>query len=637
MTVYISAIEIKNYRNFSHLNLKSFPRGAVVVGENGSGKSNLLRALRLVLDPSLPDSARRLHESDIWRGALEQSGPVEVLVSVELMGFENDVDAKSVLSHCVLPGTPYRAKLTYRFAPNLSSSSDDTANDELTLDDYDFEIFGGNDRGQDASRVKRDIGLQVLDALRDAETDLSSWRRNPLRQLLESTPLDEENLKKTAASMAKSADQLRQDNAIPELEKSISERLAVLAGSRIPITPSLGFVSSAPHELVRSIRMFIDDDRRHPIADASLGSANVLYLALLLELLERQRESLGHVETLLAVEEPEAHLHVALQRRLFRSLLRSGSAPILTTHSPHIASVTPVKSLVLLRGTPGGSVGTTTAELDLSEAEAADIERYLDVSRAEVLFASFVILVEGISELYVLPALAEACGFDLDGHGVVVASIHGTDFAPYAKLLGPNGLDIPFAIITDGDAAPDGNNRTEAGLRRAIKLIDPDDSALLARVTSLSQSPRAAREAARAELIKVAQENDIYVGQQTLETDIAELFPAEIVAAHSELTDTQNAKNEVADGLLNETSADPDLEIRKSYLKRIGALGKGRFAQRLASHLETRDLDALVPMQTLPDGSQSYDYGKADYLFAALDQAAMTVRGGVRLRTSSDF
>lgn len=602
----------------------------MIVGENGSGKSNLLRAIRLVIDPSLPDSARRLQESDIWHGASAnlQDGPA-VEVSIELAGFDNDVDAKSVLSRCIMPGSPYRAKLTYRFSPRVSPEdvADDGDTDPISIEDYDFQIFAADDAGKDASRVKNDIGLKVLGALRDVEADLSSWRRNPLRPLLEAAPLDEENLRITAEAMAAAATQLGMDPAIPKLEKRITERLENMAGARLPITAKLGFASSAPDELVRAIRLFIDAQLKHPVGDASLGSANVLYLALLLELFAQQRESKGLVETLLAVEEPEAHLHVALQRRLFRYLLRSETAPILTTHSPHIASVAPLNSIVLLRETGNASTGTTSAGLSFTPAEAADVERYLDVTRAEILFASFVILVEGISELYLLPAIAEACGFDLDGHGVVVASIHGTDFAPYARLLGPEGLGVPFAIVTDGDAAADKNGLTEAGIRRAMRLLDPDDTHKWKdAVAALAGLDGDNYLKYRLPFVEHTRGNGIFVGSQTLETDMADLFADQFQVAFEELSTVSNAHDDVRAGLKNEGLASPDMETRRKYLKRISGIGKGRFAQRLAAHVESLDLAVIAPVSKSAAGVDETDYGKAEYLFKVLDQASRAVR-----------
>ena len=64
---------------------------------------------------------------------------------------------------------------------------------------------------------------------------------------------------------------------------------------------------------------------------------------------------------MLAVEEPEAHLHPVLQRQLFRALLRAETALAVTTHSPHIAAVSPLSALILLRATTDeGTIAATT-------------------------------------------------------------------------------------------------------------------------------------------------------------------------------------------------------------------------------------------------------------------------------------
>ncbi|MCX5443863.1 ATP-dependent endonuclease [Streptomyces sp. NBC_00063] len=287
------------------------------------------------------------------------------------------------------------------------------------------------------------MALRVLPALRDAEADLHNWRRSPLHDLLERLPLDPANLKATASAIATAVDQLTKDANVAKLEKHLTDRLQAMLGPRLAVEPTLGFASSQPDELIRAVRLFLDTARRRGISDTSLGSANVIYLGLLLEALSQQRVDEQFVATLIAVEEPEAHLHVSLQRHLFGYLLRSGPALILTTHSPHIAAVAPVRSFIVLRATETGTVGASTATLPVTSEEAADLERYIDISRAEVLFASAVILVEGLAELYVLPAVAAAAGFDLDAYGTVVASVHGTDFKPYRTLLGPRGLNTP--------------------------------------------------------------------------------------------------------------------------------------------------------------------------------------------------
>src|SRR5438105_9757597 len=113
----LSRIRIENFRNFKLLDI-SLSEHAVIVGENKIGKSNLLYALRLVLDPSLPDSARQLREEDFWDGIprpLKQDD--RILISVEFSDFENNINELAALAEHLVGVTPMTSRLTYVFQP----------------------------------------------------------------------------------------------------------------------------------------------------------------------------------------------------------------------------------------------------------------------------------------------------------------------------------------------------------------------------------------------------------------------------------------------------------------------------------------------------------------------------------------
>jgi len=117
---------------------------------------------------------------------------------------------------------------------------------------------------------------------------------------------------------------------------------------------------------------------------------------------------------------------------------------------------------------PEGTVGCSTAAASFTDAEVDDLARYLDVTRAEMLFARGIILVEGDAERYLVPAFAEKMDKPLDKLGITVCSVAGTNFVPYVKLL--TALDIPFAVVTDWDAPGDEDEKRALGWNRTIKL-----------------------------------------------------------------------------------------------------------------------------------------------------------------------
>lgn len=586
--MYLSRIRITNFRNFHDFDVR-LGRTSVVVGENSVGKTNLIFALQLILDPRLPESSRQLREEDFWEGLTQPvQNRAEIEVSVEYQDFQNQPSMFAVLQpYCVRAPAPDTARLTYRFRPKPHLVN----HPDLTINDYEFLVFGGVDEKNRLDfDVRRWIPIEVLPALRDAESDLGAWRQSPLRPLVEKLDIDHATLEEVACRIDGATEQLLADTEIQQLVLKMQERISKMVGGVHAIETSLGFTPTVPERLARELRLFGDGTRQRRVGELSLGLNNVLYLALLALELERKEEALERASTTLAIEEPEAHLHPHLQRLVFRDFLRRESPLVLTTHSPHIASVAPLKSVVLLRDDPNGdgTKGTSTHEVGFSDTDVVDLERYLDATRAEILFARGVILVEGASEMFLVPEIAARMGTPLDQYGITVCSVHGIDFMPYAKLLGPQGLAIPFVILTDGDWRVTSNgDRVSAGLRRAARLagvLSPDQSADLANM-SKNREWKALRE--------MANQIGVFVGDQTLEVDLFnEGHGPEIVDTMEELGLSTPRKKALRQILERDTQLN-DEDIA-TLLRSVEGLGKGRVSQRLAGQVDAAKSPAYI-------------------------------------------
>lgn len=569
----ISRVRIKNFANFSDLDVET-GESIVIVGENKVGKSNFIRALQLVLDPGLPDRDRQLGLDQFWDGLGAHKLGETVEVSIDLTDFTDDPRLMAHLNDCVVdPGPPMVSRLTYRFQPkaNLGRAPEGLA-------DYEFIVFGGDDLDMAVgSGVRRMLPLDVQVALRDAEKDLSSWRNSPLRPLIEelTLSLDEGAREEIQEQVDAAQAELAGHAEVVASANRIGERLVAIAGEQHAVPVTLGLAPTRVEALLRSLRLLIDNGARG-IPEASLGTANLIFMALKSLELDRLVEEGERDHTFFAVEEPEAHLHPHVQRLVYRYFLGSDDgddAPpvttILTTHSPHIASVTPIRSVVLLRhdAPTDATVAVSTANAPLTARDEADLQRYIDVSRGEIFFARGVILVEGDAERFLVPAFADALDIPLDMLGISVCSVGGTNFTPYVKLLGSQGLKIPHVILTDRDP-----NGTKPPLvrRRLIRVLELVED-------GIDYGPMNADA-----VIARAGTFGYFVNGNTLEP---ELWAGGLAEDMQTVILQELALGQERQAEIQEWVDDPDELDEDRLVALIERIGKGRFAQALAPHV----------------------------------------------------
>jgi hypothetical protein len=139
--MHISRVVIRNFRSFEHLDVPISPGTSCVIGENNTGKTNILHAIRLCIDANLSSAYRSLIPDDI-HSTVSIAQPNQVLIGLEIDDFAGKTNEEALVGAWQF--TPGRARLIYRYRPKLGVREDletgEIAPGNLTRDDYQWEI-----------------------------------------------------------------------------------------------------------------------------------------------------------------------------------------------------------------------------------------------------------------------------------------------------------------------------------------------------------------------------------------------------------------------------------------------------------------------------------------------------------------
>lgn len=482
--MYLSGIRIENFRLFGSGDdafvLSLQPGLTALIGENDAGKTAVMDALRLVLGTRDQDM-QRVDPADFHLPDGAADAAAEIIVRLRFQGLTAaDRGAfAEYLTYENLDGPATTALVVTWIAkrgPKDGAPRRTTPPEWRTGEKGDGPLLDLN------ARVL--LTATYLRPLRDAERAMSAGRGSRLSQILQHT----REITKTGVAFEttdphKDPSQLSVlglgDYATFLFGKSKGVGLArsrlnqdylqPLSFANDPLSARIG-VNSAGDDASRlrqlleklDLSLTRDLDADNP-QNRGLGSNNLLFMAC--ELLLLAAESDGF--PLLLIEEPEAHLHPQRQLRLMSFLQAQGEKRradeqkiqiIVSTHSPNLASELKLANLVLIQGARAFPLGPGQTELSASDYRF--LERFLDVTKANLFFARGVLIVEGDAENILMPVLARLLGRDFRHYGVSTVNVGGVGLGRYARIFMRKDakdaeIDIPVACVTDMDVMPD--------------------------------------------------------------------------------------------------------------------------------------------------------------------------------------
>lgn len=442
--MYLHSLKLWNWRKFAKKQNEEagieveFNGGLnVLVGENDSGKTAIIDAIKAVLGTNSQDGTW-ITEQDFYEGST--SLKVEcVFHKLNLREEAYFYEWLTILSET----TELRVVMKAEIYEDINKQKKIRKSVKAGPENLESGM-------EDA--VRQLLSVTYLKPLRDAATELSPGKRSRIAQVVRSL--------KDFASDSPEQQQIIDNfsQAFDELKNVLNQPVLSKIGSTIndffqdnnKKEPGIRNQNMSFAEILRKLELNLGE------LGTGLGSSNLLFMAV--ELLLLSEAEVGSKIAL--IEEIEAHIHPQAQLRVIKHFEenadQTGMQYIFTSHSPILAASVFLESIIFVYKQQAYPMKKGQTKLESEDYEF--LERFLDATKANMFFAQGVIFVEGDAENLLLPAIAEVIGRPLHRYGVSIVNLGNLAFKRYSSIFlradENKMMNFPVSIITDLDLKP---------------------------------------------------------------------------------------------------------------------------------------------------------------------------------------
>lgn len=520
----IDNVKLVGFRNFKDISVR-FNDRTLIIGSNDVGKTNLLYALRLLLDKSLSDRDIEPVLTDFYINRDgEQSG--SFTINIYFSKITEDAVLSILKGHvsdngtCVISMVADRATLEYQIYIGCSE-------DELELVQSRFYL-------------KR-LNLRYVRSRRDLEKFINIEKKKLLKQSQDN--LEEADFAADQVEMNVISEQLSQVNEkvaalnyVKDATSTVNEELKKLSHTNGDYSVHLDTGAIKVNQFIDNLELGASTSGSKIMLGGD-GRNNQILLALWKAKSQREFDPV-HEVTFYCVEEPEAHLHPHQQRKLADYLINElPGQTIITSHSPQITERYKPDSIIRLFSTSEGSKSAKDGCSDCISDAWDELGYRMSILPAEAFFASCVFLVEGPSEKLFYEELATQLEVDLDFYNITILCVDGIQFKVYCQIL--DAMEIPWVLRTDNDVSgtrgrPD---KRAVGFNRCFSLMGlPNAPYYPANTSSQDLVDNGAWQNASNQV----NPNGMFLSKIDLENDIALELEAELLA-FADVEDVQDA------------------------------------------------------------------------------------------------